>query len=445
MKLETDQNKEIENYELYSVNQRRFYLAIVAFAGLMAPMSATMFFPALIQIKEDFQTTDTLIDLTVSIFVFVLAIAPLVWGTCADLYGRRWVYITAQVIFALSCVGCGLSPNIAVFLLMRVFQGIGSSATIVLGIGTISDIYPRDQRGTAFGLFFVGPLIGPIIGPIIGGFLAQYLGWRSIFWLMIGLSGAILIIMIVFLKETMAESRMEPFPVKISFFPFSFKFNGMLFNPFKSLYYLRYINVALGSFYTAIIFASYYAVSTSQNRAMFNNYHLTASTTGLTFLSLGVGNITGSICGGRVSDLLLKRAIKRSKDNKAHPEIRLYSSFIGAISILIGLGLNGWFIQYQFHLGLVLFAQFLIGFGMTYAFGCTSTYLIDLYPRFAASITSASNSVRMIASGIIVTLNSIILDKLDYGWTFTMFAFMHGVGIAILIVLIAFSSKFTHS
>jgi len=69
---------------------------------------------------------------------------------------------------------------------------------MVLGGGTIADLIPREQRGTAMAVWMMGPsklmhcllliladkmiAIGPCVGPIIGGFLTVAKGWRWNFW-----------------------------------------------------------------------------------------------------------------------------------------------------------------------------------------------------------------------------------------------------------------------
>jgi MFS family permease len=56
---------------------------------------------------------------------------------------------------------------------------------MVVGGGTIADLYEANKRGKAMALFGLGPLLGPVIGPVIGGFVTEYLGWRWTFWLIL--------------------------------------------------------------------------------------------------------------------------------------------------------------------------------------------------------------------------------------------------------------------
>ncbi len=63
------------------------------------------------------------------------------------------------------------------------------------GMAILTAVYPPQKRGQAIGLASAVTYIGLASGPVLGGIMNQYLGWRSIFYLMglIGLVGAFMI------------------------------------------------------------------------------------------------------------------------------------------------------------------------------------------------------------------------------------------------------------
>ena len=52
------------------------------------------------------------------------------------------------------------------------------------------------------GFTLAGSLLGPAIGPVIGGVLAEFLGWRAIFWFLMIMGSAYMIIFAIFFPET---------------------------------------------------------------------------------------------------------------------------------------------------------------------------------------------------------------------------------------------------
>ncbi|KAI0244125.1 hypothetical protein L0F63_001497 [Massospora cicadina] len=99
----------------YSERQRFGILTLVGVAGMIAPISSAIYFPALLEIQNDLNTSESMMDGTIAGFMAAMAIFPLLWGTLADAYGRK---------------------------------GAGSSATLVTGVGTIIDIFPAEKRET---------------------------------------------------------------------------------------------------------------------------------------------------------------------------------------------------------------------------------------------------------------------------------------------------------
>ncbi|CAO3597499.1 unnamed protein product [Absidia cylindrospora] len=81
-------------------------------------------------------------------------------------------------------------------------QSIGTSVTMSVGAGTISDCWAVTERGAAFSFLFVGQFFGPLVGPIIGGGLTTGLGWRSTFWFCVAYGLFLFCFLFMFLPET---------------------------------------------------------------------------------------------------------------------------------------------------------------------------------------------------------------------------------------------------
>jgi multidrug resistance protein len=163
----------------FSQQRKWLLLGLLSAITLISPLASSMFAPGVIFMDEDFHNTDSTISaFTVSIFVMGYAVGPLFLSPLSEIYGRRPVLGSANVFFTVWQIGCALAPNISSLIVFRFFAGIGGSGCLTIGGGVISDLFRREQRGTATALYSLGPLLGPVIGPICGGFLAERAGWR---------------------------------------------------------------------------------------------------------------------------------------------------------------------------------------------------------------------------------------------------------------------------
>ncbi|KAF9962591.1 hypothetical protein BGZ72_000011 [Mortierella alpina] len=174
----------------------------IAYCAFVAPLASSIYMPAVLQVKEDLNTTSSLVSATLSVYVLFMGIMPVFWASLCDYYGRRPIYLVSMSIFILGSVLAAISRNIWVFFVMRALQAFGASSVLSVGGGSLSDIFHSGERGSAFGLFYLGPLIAPMIGPIVGGVLSDRAGWRSTMWLLLGSAVVAFLLVLFVLPET---------------------------------------------------------------------------------------------------------------------------------------------------------------------------------------------------------------------------------------------------
>ncbi|KAI8363044.1 major facilitator superfamily domain-containing protein [Mortierella sp. GBAus27b] len=131
-----------------------------------------------------------------------MGIMPIFWASLCDYFGRRPIYLVSMMIFILGSLFAAISHNIWVFFVMRAIQAFGSSSVLAVGGGSLSDVFHSGERGSAFGLYYLGPLIAPMVGPIIGGVISDRAGWRSTMWLLLGAAVLAFLLVLLVLPET---------------------------------------------------------------------------------------------------------------------------------------------------------------------------------------------------------------------------------------------------
>lgn len=198
---------EYDDARNYNKSSKLLIVLIVAFAGTTGPMGTSIMLPAVDDMARDLHTSVSTVNVSVGIYLLSLGIFPMWWSNFSEKHGRRVVYVVSYIWFFAFSIGSALAPSIASLIVMRLLAGVGSSAVQACGAATVADLYVQEERGTALGLFYLGPLLGPFLSPIIGGAVAEAWGWRATMWVMTIICGVNVVLIIFFLPETLRKEE----------------------------------------------------------------------------------------------------------------------------------------------------------------------------------------------------------------------------------------------
>ena len=190
------------HYSVFSKKMKVLIVFMTSLGSLFSPLSSTIYLPALNTIASDLHKTVANINLTVTSYMVFQGVAPMFFGSIGDVIGRRPVYIVAFTVYFFANLGLALQNNYAALFVLRAMQSTGSSGTIALGQGVMSDIVTSAERGQYIAWVTAGALLGPAFAPTIGGLLAEFLGWHSIFWFLVIAGGLYLTAYLIFVPET---------------------------------------------------------------------------------------------------------------------------------------------------------------------------------------------------------------------------------------------------
>jgi MFS family permease len=140
-----------EPYSVFSTSQKRLIVFMVFLAGFVSPLSSSIYLPALNTLAEHYHKSNSMINLTLTSFMVFQALAPTVVGGLSETLGRRPMYIVASTIYIGANIGLALQDSYAALLVLRCMQSAGSSGTISLALGVVSDISTSSERGTYIG------------------------------------------------------------------------------------------------------------------------------------------------------------------------------------------------------------------------------------------------------------------------------------------------------
>lgn len=104
-----------------------------------------------------------------------------VTGYLVQTIGKKLLFYYSIWLFCLGCLCCILAPNLQALIGARIIQGIGSGCILPLCQAVLLDVFPKEQRGVAMGLFGVAAMFSPLAGPFLGGFLTDNFSWQWVF------------------------------------------------------------------------------------------------------------------------------------------------------------------------------------------------------------------------------------------------------------------------
>lgn len=108
------------------------------------------------------------------------AVMP-VYGKLGDLFGRKYVMMTAIFIFALGSLACGLAVSMNTLIVARVLQGLGGGGIMVSIFSINADLFEPRVRARYQSYSSLMLMAAGAVGPTLGGVLSDLFGWRSIF------------------------------------------------------------------------------------------------------------------------------------------------------------------------------------------------------------------------------------------------------------------------
>ena len=189
-------------------------LGVLTIALFMINLDITIVNIALPAIMDDLCASLADIEWVVNIYILVFAVTLITFGRLADIFGRKKFFITGLVIFTLASLSCGLSQNIEMLIMSRVFQGFGGAAMMPTTLSLINVAFKDGNRGQAMGIWGAVSGTASALGPIIGGLLVYNLSWEYIFLVNIPLG-----IIGIILGSIILDESTEPLTVRYIDFP----------------------------------------------------------------------------------------------------------------------------------------------------------------------------------------------------------------------------------
>ena len=118
----------------------------------------------------------------INAYALVLAVLVITAGRLGDLIGPRIMFATGIAVFTVASAACGLAPTPGWLIGFRAVQGLGAAMLMPQTLTIITNTFPPERRGAAFGVWGAVAGVATIAGPTLGGLLVTAFDWRWIFF-----------------------------------------------------------------------------------------------------------------------------------------------------------------------------------------------------------------------------------------------------------------------
>ncbi|WFU36741.1 MFS transporter [Bradyrhizobium brasilense] len=162
---------------------RYYVLALLTIIYALNFLDRTIFNVLIEPIKKEFTLSDTTMGLLAGFgFVLFYSLLGIPIARMADRLNRRNIVAVAFAFWSAMTYLCGLASSVTTLALARVGVGIGESAGTPASQSMIADLFDKNERPRALGIYAIGTYLGVFLGYFIGGYVNQHYGWRMAFF-----------------------------------------------------------------------------------------------------------------------------------------------------------------------------------------------------------------------------------------------------------------------
>ncbi|MCY1136869.1 MFS transporter [Actinoplanes sp. Pm04-4] len=162
-------------------------------------------------ISRDLDTDVQGVQLTITIFLLVMAALMIPGGKLTDRYGRKRCLVAGLALFGLGALLSAVAPGLGVLIIGNsILEGVGTALLIppvyILTMLVFTDV---GSRARAFGAISAMGGVGAVAGPLIGGFISTAISWRAAFGFQ-----ALIALAIVVLSRRAVRDPVPPDPAR---------------------------------------------------------------------------------------------------------------------------------------------------------------------------------------------------------------------------------------
>lgn len=272
-------------------------LAVLFIANVFNQADRMLFGVVVDPIRQDLALNDTQMSLLSGLF-FVLfnLVAGLLLARAIDRGNRVRILALGVFAWSLATAAQGLAEGFWSLAAARMAVGVGEATAFPAAMSLIPDLFRQETRGRAVGVFQSSTFVGIVGGTVVAGLLGAALGWRKMF-VACGLAGLTAVALLLTVPEPARSEAGRPSDEGY--------LAGLLAACRRVLGLAGIPSLMMGFGLTAMMTSVLAAWGPA---FLLRSHGIPLAQVGLVIgPSVGIGGIVGTIAGGIVGDMLVRR------------------------------------------------------------------------------------------------------------------------------------------
>ena len=207
--------------------RNRLVIGLLLVSAFVVILNETIMGVAQPRLMEDLGISYSSVQWLTTAFMLTMAVVIPITGFLLQRLHTRTVFLMAMSFFTVGTFVSAIAPEFGILLVGRVIQACGTAIMMPLLMTTVMTLVPPSARGRMMGNISIVISVAPAIGPTVSGLILNVLDWRWLFWLVLPIAVASLI-----LGAARIENVTEPRPVPIdslSVVLSAFAFGGLIY------------------------------------------------------------------------------------------------------------------------------------------------------------------------------------------------------------------------
>jgi len=169
----------------YGARHRWLMLTTVMIGSMAAIMSSTIMNVGIPDMSLQFGIGQDQAQWVSSSFMVAMTVSMLTTPWLLARFGYRTTYMGCMLLLLTAGIAGGISNNYNLVLTARVVEGLAAGVVQPIPAIIILRAFDTAEQGRANSFFGMGVVLAPAIGPSIGGLLVDWMGWRSLFFMVV--------------------------------------------------------------------------------------------------------------------------------------------------------------------------------------------------------------------------------------------------------------------